>query len=75
MLDASGNKTVLLIALHDGGAELTDKIRILAEGFIHSAPSGISANTKNGREHPVKSVCVDFLCGHFTCFFNEVRVP
>ena len=75
MFEARCDKTILFVALDDGGTELSREKRVLAERFVDSSPSRVASETKHRRKYPIDSVRIDLARRHLTHFFNKPRIP
>ena len=63
-----------LIALDDGGGHLADKIRILAERLVHTAPTGVAGDAQHGGERPMHAGGGDLFGGGTARGLNLGRV-
>ncbi len=52
-----------LVSLDDGGGHFADQVRILAEGLVHAAPTGVAGDAQHGGERPMDAGGGDLFGG------------
>src|SRR5262245_46012674 len=74
-MSRSERERFTLKAAHRRDAELADQIRVLAIGFLESAPARIARHIHDGSEHHLCAACPDLARGNGEHAREQRRVP